>query len=72
MGCISAGIGCLDCKQPLIDKINEQQSELRENARIYEEDPTLVKRIITDGCNRARDVASDTLKEIKQTMNINY
>ncbi len=72
MGCLSAGIGCLDCKQPLIDAINTQLAELKEKARPYEEDPTLVKRVIADGCIRARDVASDTLKEIKQTMNINY
>jgi len=72
MGCLSAGIGCLDCKQPLIDAINLQQAELIEKAKPYREDPTMVKRIIADGCNRARDVASNTLKEIKQAMNINY
>lgn len=72
MGCLSAGIGCLDCKQPLIDSINVQQQELIAKARPYQEDPTLVKRIIAEGCQRAREAANDTLKEIKTAMNIDY
>lgn len=72
MGCISAGIGCLDCKQPLIDAISRQQADLIEKAKPYQDDPTMIKRIIADGCNRAREKAGDTLKEIKQAMNINY
>ena len=72
LGCMSAGIGCLDCKQPLIDAINLQQQELIQKARPYTEDPTSVKRIIADGCQRARDVANETLKEIKSAMNLDY
>lgn len=72
MGCLSAGIGCLDCKQPLIDAINKQQAVLIENAKQYTEDQTLIKRIINDGCSRARDVASDNLKSIKQALNMDY
>lgn len=72
LGCLSAGIGCLDCKGPLIDAINLQQSELIENAKPYQDEPTLVKRIITDGCLRARDIASDNLKQIKLAMNLEY
>ncbi len=72
MGCLSAGIGCLDCKQPLIDEINHEQSIFIENAKPYEEDQTLVKRIISDGCSRAREIAADNLKLIKQAMNIDY
>jgi tryptophanyl-tRNA synthetase len=72
LGCLSAGIGCLDCKAPLIDAINLQQNELIENAKPYQDEPTLVKRIITDGCLRARDIASDNLKQIKLAMNLEY
>lgn len=72
MGCLSAGIGCLDCKQPLIDAINLQQQELIEKAKPYQEDSTLVKRILSDGCGRAREVASNNLKLIKHAMNIDY
>jgi len=72
MGCLSAGIGCLDCKQPLIDAINLQQHELIEKAKPYQEDSTLVKRILSDGCGRAREIASTNLKSIKHAMNIDY
>lgn len=72
MGCLSAGIGCLDCKQPLIEAIDKEQKILIENAKPYQEDQTLVKRIISDGCNRAREIAADNLKLIKQAMNIDY
>ncbi|MEN9945634.1 MAG: hypothetical protein RLZZ293_20 [Pseudomonadota bacterium] len=68
IGCLSAGIGCLDCKQPLIDEINKQQQQLLHNAQPYLDDPTLVKRIITDGCLRARDIAHDNLQRIKQVI----
>jgi tryptophanyl-tRNA synthetase len=71
-GCQSAGIGCLDCKQPLIDKINHEQQQLRDKARPYEDDPTLVRRIISDGCARARAIANDNLKLIKQAINLDY
>jgi tryptophanyl-tRNA synthetase len=72
LGCLSGGIGCLDCKAPLIDEINSQQSKLQEKAKPYQEDITLVKRIIMDGCLRARDVASENLKQIRQAMEIDY
>jgi tryptophanyl-tRNA synthetase len=71
-GCTTADIGCLDCKQPLIDAISRQQQDLINNAAPYIEDPTLVKRIISDGCLRAREVASENIKQIKQAMNIDY
>ena len=70
--CLNGKIGCLDCKQPLIDEINQQQSIWQEQAKPYQEDKTLIKRIITDGCLRARDVASDNLKKIRQAMEIDY
>ncbi len=72
LGCTSASIGCLDCKQPVIAALSKQQQELSANAAPYLEDPTLVKRIISDGCNRARDVAAENIKQIKQAMNIDY
>ena len=53
-GCTSAGIGCLECKQPVIDAINEEQEPMRERAQAYLDDPTLVSNIIADGCENAR------------------
>lgn len=51
-GCRSAGIGCLDCKKPLIDAIVEEQRPLHERAREYENNPDLVHSILQEGCEQ--------------------
>ena len=71
-GCRSAGIGCLECKQPVIDAVLAEQEPMRERARAFEEDPTLVRNIIADGCEKARDLARETLREVKEAMGLNY
>jgi len=71
-GCRSAGIGCLDCKQPVIDAVLTEQKEMTERAREYTEDPTLVKNIISDGCEYARDVAEETMKDVRSSMGLSY
>jgi len=71
-GCTSAGIGCIDCKQPLIDAILEEQRDFGERARQYSEDPTLVRNIIADGCERAREVAEDTMEEVREAVGTLY
>jgi tryptophanyl-tRNA synthetase len=71
-GCRTAGIGCLECKQPVIDAINAEIQPIRERAAPYEEDPTLVRNIIQDGCEKASDLASDTLRDVREAMGLNY
>ncbi|HYC37979.1 MAG TPA: tryptophan--tRNA ligase [Usitatibacter sp.] len=71
-GCRTAGIGCLECKQPVIDAINAELKPIRERAAQYEEDPTLVRNIIQDGCEKASDLASDTMREVRESMGLNY
>ncbi len=71
-GCRSAGIGCVECKQPLIERILAEQKEMHDRAAIYIEDPTLVRNIIADGCERARDVAEETLVEVRRCMGLDY
>ena len=71
-GCRSAGIGCLECKKPLIDTVVAEVSAVRERARNYEENPDLVKGIIADGCAKAREVAGQTLDDVKQAMGLVY
>jgi tryptophanyl-tRNA synthetase len=71
-GCRSAGIGCLECKQPVIDAILEEQKPMRERAQRYLDDPTLVRSIIADGCEKARKQAQETLREVRQVMGLNY
>ena len=71
-GCRSAGIGCLDCKGPLIDSILKEQSPIRERAREYQEDAETVRGIISDGCEAAREIARKTIAEVKQAMGLEY
>ena len=69
-GCRSAAIGCVDCKQPVIDAVVAELKPIRERAREYLDDPSAVKAIIDEGCEAARDVAKDTLEEVRKAMGL--
>lgn len=71
-GCKTAGIGCLECKQPVIDAINQQLAPMQEIAKEYAEDPVLVKSILAEGSEEARKEARETLDEVKAAMHIDY
>ncbi len=71
-GCRSAGIGCLDCKQPVIDAILREQAPMRERAQVYLDDPTLVRNIIADGCEKARELARETMRDVRESMGLEY
>jgi tryptophanyl-tRNA synthetase len=71
-GCRSAGIGCLECKQPVIDAVLEEQKPMRERAERYLEDPTLVRTIIADGVEKARELAQETMREVREAMGLKY
>lgn len=71
-GCRSAGIGCLDCKRPIIDSVLKELAPIQERAQEYEEDRETVRGIIADGCEAARDVARDTLEEVREAMSLDY
>ncbi len=71
-GCRTAGIGCIECKQPVIDGILREQIPMRERAQMYLDDPTLVKNIIADGCDKARDLARETMRDVREAMGLEY
>ncbi len=71
-GCTSASIGCLDCKNPLIDSVLEEQQPFKERARQYEENPDLVKTIVAEGCEKARSIAKATMEEVRSAMGLDY
>ena len=71
-GCTTAGIGCLECKQPLIDAIIREQEPIRERAQRYLDDPQLVRNIVADGCERARKLADETMKDVRGAMGLDY
>jgi tryptophanyl-tRNA synthetase len=71
-GCRSAGIGCLECKQPVIDGILAEQAPMRERAQPYLDDPRLVREIITDGTRKARQLARETMRDVRDAMGLHY
>ena len=71
-GCRSAGIGCLECKQPVIDAVLAEQAPMRERAQKYLDDPTLVRNIVSDGCEKARRLAHETMREVREAMGLSY
>lgn len=71
-GCTTAGIGCLDCKRRVIDAVEAELAPIRHNALEYQESPERVRAIIADGCESARDVARETLAEVRAVMGLDY
>ena len=71
-GCTSASIGCIECKQPVIDGVVAELKPIQERAAEYAQDPTLVKNIVAEGCERARKLARETMREVRDVMGLNY
>ena len=71
-GCTSAGIGCLECKQPVIQSILDEQAPILERAKMYEEDPAQIKKIIADGCKKAGQLAEETMRDVRATLGLGH
>ena len=71
-GCRSAGIGCLDCKQPVIDAVQAELKPIQDRGEALAQDPTLVKNIIAEGSRRARDAAEETMADVRRSMGLGY
>jgi len=71
-GCTTAGIGCLDCKRPVIEAIQAELAPIRQRAEEYDRSPDLVRTIIAEGCEEAREAARSTLEEVRRVMGLDY
>ncbi len=71
-GCTSAGIGCLDCKQPVIDAVLNELAPIRERAAYYEDNPDQVRNILADGCEKAQELARDTMRDVRESMGLTF
>jgi tryptophanyl-tRNA synthetase len=69
-GCRSAGIGCLECKQPLIDKVVEEVTAMRRRGQEFEEHPDLIRDIVTEGAEKARELGRQTLDDVRRAMHL--
>lgn len=72
VGCKSAAIGCIECKAPVIEGILAELKPIQERAKQYTEDPTLVKSIVAEGCEKARKLARETMRDVRDAMGLNY
>jgi len=69
-GCKEADIGCIECKQPVIDGISKELKPIQERAKQYLENPDLVKSVVAEGCEKARKLARDTMREVRDVMGL--
>ncbi|OED44033.1 tryptophan--tRNA ligase [Endozoicomonas sp. (ex Bugula neritina AB1)] len=71
-GCRSASIGCVDCKVPIIEAIQAELEPMHIEVRELENNQDIVKNILSEGCEKARDEAQDTLKEVREVIGLGY
>ena len=69
-GCKNAGIGCLECKKPVSDAIIAELEPIQKEAAQYEKDPDIVRSIIAEGCETARESAKETIQEVRDAMGL--
>ena len=72
MGCKGATIGCIECKGPVIEGVLKELKPIQERAAQYAEDPTLVKNIVAEGCEKARKLARETMRDVRDAMGLSY
>ncbi|KTD00751.1 tryptophan--tRNA ligase [Fluoribacter gormanii] len=71
-GCRSAGIGCIECKRPVVDAVNKELKPIQEAITEYESDLSSVKRIVSEGSEAAREVACKNLSTVREVMGLDY
>lgn len=71
-GCRAGQIGCVECKQRIAKGINDLLEPMRERRQKYEADPKRVDDILLAGTERARTIAQETMREVREAMGLNY
>jgi len=71
-GCTQATIGCIDCKQPIIDAVLNELRPIQERITEFSNDPERVRMILSEGGEAARSAARATLEEVRQAMGLGY
>jgi tryptophanyl-tRNA synthetase len=69
-GCLTAGIGCVDCKRPVIKAVQEELAPMRERALVFEANPKRVREIVAAGCDAARKTAQATMQDVRAAMGL--
>jgi tryptophanyl-tRNA synthetase len=69
-GCRSGSLGCVDCKKLCAENISKELAPLIEKRRYYETNLDLVKNILIEGENKAREIAGHTMQEVRSAMQL--
>lgn len=69
-GCTTAGIGCIECKQRVIEKVSAEAEQMRERAAPYRDNPGRVREILDAGAKRAQATAEATMQVVRRAMNL--
>ncbi len=69
-GCVTAGIGCVDCKRPVIKSVQEELAPMRERAMVFQSNPSRVREIVAAGCDAARKTAQNTMIDVRSAMGL--
>ncbi|MCK7523023.1 MAG: hypothetical protein MZV64_37765 [Ignavibacteriales bacterium] len=69
-GCRSGALGCVDCKMNCTSKISEFLEPIRSKRPHYENNLSEVKDILHEGERKARLLASETMKQVRDKMKI--
>ena len=70
--CRAGQRGCVTCKRELAKNIIEKLRPIREKRKYYEERPELLEKILKEGTEKARKIAKETMKKVKEAMKLNY
>ncbi len=66
------GLGDVKVKRYLNDVLQAELEPIRNRRKDFEKDKELIYKILLDGSNKAREIASNTLKEVRNAIGINY
>jgi tryptophanyl-tRNA synthetase len=70
--CRTAEIGCVECKKIMAENLIEALAPVSEKRRYYESHPDMVEQIMVDGSRKARNIAVETMDQVKNAMKIDY
>jgi tryptophanyl-tRNA synthetase len=69
-GCRTAGIGCLDCKKIMIKHVVADLEPIAERRAALESNPEAVTEVLEQGNQRAREVAAQTMREVRDAVGL--
>ncbi|MBL8091689.1 MAG: tryptophan--tRNA ligase [Anaerolineales bacterium] len=68
--CRKAGIGCVDCKLRFANNLNKHLEPFRAKRNELASQESYVKDVLNDGAKRAGAIAKETMKEVREAMQL--